>query len=235
MANIDIIYFDMGNTLVNFKNNKKTTLDTSIEETTDYINKQYNLRLSHETVKQYYEYWQTQIRLYQMHHQEVDITMVLNQFFNGYGLTFTEEMAIELYKVFYRQTFNNAQLEPYVAEILEEIQTDYKIGVISNMPIYSDVTKDIFRMLKIDALIDYYLFSYDIKICKPSPEIFRKATIDTNISANNSIMVGDSLQNDYLPAQQIGMHPLLYGKNDQYNSFSDYREMMVKVKKYERN
>lgn len=58
MNNIDIIYFDVGNTLVNFKNNKKTTLDSSIEETTSYINKYYGINITHELFKTYYEIWQ---------------------------------------------------------------------------------------------------------------------------------------------------------------------------------
>ena len=235
MNSIDIIYFDMGNTLVNFKNNKKTTFDSSMEEIIGYINRQYNIKIAYEILKKYYETWQKKVQLYESKNQEVDITITLNEFFQQYGITFSEEEAMELYKVFYRQTFNNAQLEPYAAETLYEIKKKYKTGIISNMPIYSEVTKEIFKILKIDTLIDYYLFSYDIKICKPNLEIFRKAILDNKIPAINSVMIGDSIKNDYLPAQQIGMYPILYGNNKEYNCFDDYRKMIEKVKKYEKN
>ena len=176
MNNIDIIYFDVGNTLVNFKNNKKTTLDSSIEETTSYINKYYGINITHELFKTYYEIWQKKVRIYESKNKEVDILPVLNDFFQIYGLTFTEKEAIELYRILYHQTFVNAQLEPFALETLQELKKEnYKLGIISNMPIYGDVASEIFRELKINNLFDYCLFSYDIKICKPSLEIFKKA------------------------------------------------------------
>lgn len=236
MSNIDIVYFDMGNTLVNFKNNKKTTLDSSIEETVCYINRHYGINITHELFKMYYKEWQEKVRIYEAENKEVDILLVLNTFFKRYGLIFTEKEAIQLYKILYHQTFENAQLEPFVLEALLELRKEnYKTGVISNMPVYGEVAGEILRGLKIENLFDYYLFSYDIRICKPSLEIFRKAILDNNIPAQNSIMIGNSLENDYFPARQIEMNPILYGTCEKYNSFDNYKLVMERVKRYERN
>lgn len=236
MSNIDIVYFDMGNTLVNFKNNKKKTLDSSIEETICYINRHYGINITHELFKMYYKEWQEKVRTFETENKEADILLILNDFFKRYGLIFTEKEAIQLYKVLYHQTFENAQLEPFVFEALLELKKEnYKMGIISNMPVYGDVASEILRVLKIDKFFDYCLFSYDIRICKPSLEIFKKAVLDNNIPAQNSIMIGDSLKNDYFPARQIKMHPILYGASKEYDSFDNYKLVMKKVKRYERN
>lgn len=236
MSNIDIVYFDMGNTLVNFKNNKKNILDSSIEETVCYINRRYGINITHELFKMYYKEWQEEVKTYEAENKEVDILLVLNDFFKKYGLIFTEKEAIQLYKILYHQTFENAQLELFVFEALVELKKEnYKTGIISNMPVYSEVAMEILRGLKIDKFFDYYLFSYDIRICKPSLEIFKKAILDNNILAQNSIMIGDSLKNDYFPARQVEMNPILYGASKEYNSFDNYKLIMERVKKYERN
>ena len=192
--------------------------------------------MTYEVFKKYYETWQKKVQIYESKNKEVDILPVLNEFFKMYGITFTETEAIELYRILYHQTFANAQLEPFVPEALYELRKEiYKTGIISNMPIYGDVSIEIFKGLNIETLFDYYLFSYDIRTCKPSLEIFKRAILDNKIPAAKSIMIGDSLKNDYFPAQQVGINPILYSKIEGHNSFDSYKHIMKKVKKYERN
>jgi putative hydrolase of the HAD superfamily len=52
------------------------------------------------------------------------------------------------------------------------------------------------------------LFSSDIGIQKPNPEIFRRALAGLGIEAGKALFVGDSHENDIVPAEALGMQAL---------------------------
>lgn len=90
--------------------------------------------------------------------------------------------------------------------------------------------KDIF-----DALV----VSCRVGLLKPDPRIFELALAKLNVAASEALMVGDTLQDDILPAQTLGMKTLLY---DERNRYPEYPERIFAltdipqlVKKYERD
>ena len=50
--------------------------------------------------------------------------------------------------------------------------------------------------------------SAEAGIAKPDPTIFRLALEQANCAAENAVMIGDRLDNDIIPAKQLGMHTI---------------------------
>ena len=55
-----------------------------------------------------------------------------------------------------------------------------------------------------------------VKACKPHREIFEKALEMAGATAEETILIGDSITSDILPAKELGIHPVLIArKKDQ--------------------
>ncbi|PWA12268.1 L-2-haloalkanoic acid dehalogenase [Pueribacillus theae] len=93
---------------------------------------------------------------------------------------------------------------PNLIKILDILKSrSIRLGMITN-------GKGQFRMTNIEALgiknyFDTILISEWEGIKKPNPKIFKKALSQLNVSANESIYVGDHPLNDIKGAQNIGM------------------------------
>lgn len=60
----------------------------------------------------------------------------------------------------------------------------------------------------IGKYIDLSVSSAETGIAKPDPAIFRLALEQANCAAENAVMIGDRLDNDIIPAKQLGMHTI---------------------------
>lgn len=88
----------------------------------------------------------------------------------------------------------------------------FQIGLISNTPLpgkCNDLTLSKLGLLK---YLDCRLYSYDFGIRKPHCEIFIKAAEKLECDIAECLMIGDSLEADIKPAQQIGMKVIWFNK-----------------------
>jgi len=96
-------------------------------------------------------------------------------------------------------------IEPDAWELLEWLKSNgYRMGLISNA---SD-SDDVFALLKQHKLMGFFekiLISADIGIRKPHPSIFLPAIHHFAISADQALMVGDTLEMDIKGAIDVGM------------------------------
>lgn len=83
-----------------------------------------------------------------------------------------------------------------------------KVGIISG-----NYEEEIERMVEIGGIdkgfFDIIVGADTIKRRKPNPEIFRYALSKLGLKPQETIYVGDNLENDYIPAKSVGMHPFL--------------------------
>lgn len=63
------------------------------------------------------------------------------------------------------------------------------------------------KELGFDTLIDEWALSYELGVCKPSPEIFRRACFQLDVEPEDALMVGDTLAD--AGAASIGCRTLL--------------------------
>ncbi len=94
-------------------------------------------------------------------------------------------------------------------ETLEMLQAlkdkGIKIGLISNC--YSDEA-DVIRHSTIFPYLDVAMLSYEQGICKPDPEIYRRAMAELGVSLEECLYVGDGGSKELFAARDLGMRTL---------------------------
>ena len=103
-------------------------------------------------------------------------------------------------------------------ELLRKNGGKYKIGIIANQNPGSKERLESFGILE---YIDLIVASAEEGCAKPDSKIFEIALSRAGVQASDSVMIGDRIDNDIIPANEIGMKTVWvkqgYGK---YWSFS---------------
>ncbi len=79
---------------------------------------------------------------------------------------------------------------------------DYKLGIIANQKLGTEERLEYWGLRQ---YLDVIAASAEIGYAKPDKEIFEKAFELAECTAEESVMVGDRLDNDIIPAKAIGM------------------------------
>ena len=86
--------------------------------------------------------------------------------------------------------------------ILEALSKKYKLGVIANQSLG---TKERLDNWNIGKYFDVVVSSAEAGCAKPDLKIFNLALEQAGCKPNDAVMIGDRLDNDIVPAKQIGM------------------------------
>lgn len=108
-------------------------------------------------------------------------------------------------------------------QCLEILSKKYKIGIIANQSLG---TKE--RLAQKDVLkyIDLVIASAEEGVAKPDRKIFKIALERSNCKAANSIMIGDRIDNDIVPANLLGMNTIWIKRG-----FGQYWKINRKIEK----
>ena len=79
----------------------------------------------------------------------------------------------------------------------------FKLGLISN--VYDPYIKPFFD-LGLNDFFDFTIFSCEVGMAKPEPEIYHKMSELSDISFNEMVMVGDSFTSDYETPASLGIN-----------------------------
>ena len=94
-------------------------------------------------------------------------------------------------------------LYPETKAVLKSLyDKGYKLGIIANQSAGSAKRLDDWGILK---YFDVIAASAEEGVAKPNAEIFRRALAKAGCAPQNAVMVGDRLDNDIVPANEIGM------------------------------
>lgn len=94
------------------------------------------------------------------------------------------------------------KLYPDTKMILEILSKKYKLGVIANQSLG---TKERLDNWNIGKYFDVVVASAEAGCAKPDLKIFNLALEQAGCKPNDAVMIGDRLDNDIVPAKQIGM------------------------------
>lgn len=94
------------------------------------------------------------------------------------------------------------RLFPDTIECLEKLHQYYRIGIIANQSLGSKERLETFGILK---YIDLVVASAEEGVAKPDKRIFEIALERARCKPEETVMVGDRLDNDIIPANEIGM------------------------------
>ncbi|MGN1202555.1 MAG: HAD family hydrolase [Eubacterium sp.] len=91
---------------------------------------------------------------------------------------------------------------PEAEKCLRKLSKKYKIGIIANQTFGSEERLEKIGLLK---YINIVVASAEEGVAKPDLRIFEIALSKADCKADESVMVGDRLDNDIVPANKIGM------------------------------
>lgn len=89
-----------------------------------------------------------------------------------------------------------------VSNILKKLSQKYKIGIIANQPFG---TADRLKEWNIYEYFDVICASAEEKCAKPDLKLFEIALAKADCAPENAVMIGDRIDNDIIPAGQLGM------------------------------
>ena len=101
-----------------------------------------------------------------------------------------------------------SKLMPHAREVLEYLSAKYNLYILSNG--FKELQFHKMSSSDIDKYFRKVVLSDDIGILKPWPEIFHFALSATQSELNDSLMIGDSWENDIAGAAGVGMHQVFY-------------------------
>lgn len=94
------------------------------------------------------------------------------------------------------------KLYPNVTIILQKLSENYKLGIIANQPLG---TADRLKEWNIYKYFDVICASAEEKCAKPDLRLFQIALNKTDCKPYETVMIGDRIDNDIIPAGQLGM------------------------------
>ncbi|RMD92544.1 MAG: HAD family hydrolase, partial [Calditrichaeota bacterium] len=108
-----------------------------------------------------------------------------------------------------QQTF----LAPKVKEVLDYLIKSYELGVISNG--FATIQRTKIKNLGLESYFKYQIYSSQVGVMKPRPEIFLEAMREAQKAAHEICFVGDSYEYDILGAKRVGWKAILYAPDGQ--------------------
>ncbi len=100
--------------------------------------------------------------------------------------------------------WNNSleKLYPNVSNILDALSENYKLGIIANQSLG---TADRLKQWDILKCFDVICSSAEENCAKPDLELFQIALKRADCKPYESVMIGDRIDNDIIPAKRLGM------------------------------
>ncbi|MDW7679935.1 MAG: HAD family hydrolase [bacterium] len=100
---------------------------------------------------------------------------------------------------------NISPLMPAIVPVIQQLAEKYKLGIIANQP------SSVVDVLREHAILDYFKIlgiSQMLGKSKPDRAFFRWALDQANCLPEQALMVGDRIDNDIVPARELGMRTL---------------------------
>lgn len=199
------LFFDLDDTLWAFSENARDTFEEMYQK--------YDYSRFFQSFDHYYELYQRRNLELWAEYGKGQITKdELNRQRFSYPLEAMGAGDAELAKAFSDDFFSviptKSKLMPHVKEVLEYLSANYNLYILSNG--FQELQCRKMRSSGIDHFFNKVVLSDDIGILKPWPEIFHFALSATQSELRDSVMIGDSWDNDITGARGVGMHQIYY-------------------------
>lgn len=132
-------------------------------------------------------------------------------------VTPTDFMTDSIIKEFKQDWFIYYDVIPETHKVLEELyNSNFNLYMLTNG--FKDIQYAKIKKCGLLKWFDKIVISEELGVGKPNIEVFLKLVTEENLEISETIMIGDSLSNDYLPAKEIGIDSILF---DRFNNCSD--------------
>jgi len=137
-------------------------------------------------------------------------TRVLGDF----GLGYDEALVAEMSHLYTRGRLRGARLFPGVREALAALREAYIIGVITEGD--GRLQREQLERLGLDGVFRHVIISQEVGLHKPDPALYDYALAAAEVVPKESVMVGDRIDWDLVPAKRIGMRTAFFTHNNRY-------------------
>lgn len=202
--NIEHIFFDLDRTLWDFDENSKQTLielhQRYLSETEIHFDSFFACyqEINHRLWDQYNKHTITKEELRKLRFKNT------LQFFNINDVA----LASQLEKEYIDTTPNRTKLIDGAEEVLDYLSSKFRLHIITNG--FNEVQHHKIKHSGIANYFDVIITSDTAGINKPNPNLFIHSLNRASAVPENSLMIGDDLQNDVLPALSINMQAVWY-------------------------
>jgi putative hydrolase of the HAD superfamily len=203
-----MIFFDIDQTLINHQQAQNTAASLFLQ--------QFSSSLPH-TSEEFCQRWQTVMERHFTTFMQGEITFVehrrrrMREIFQEAELNFGDDEADERFAIYLQYYEDNWTLFDDVLPCLNAL-SDRRLGIISNGNTEQQMKK--LYQTGIANRFDVVVVSEEIGVSKPRPGIFMSAHRRAGVEARRCIYVGDSLQNDALAAEAVGMKGIWLNRED---------------------
>lgn len=120
-----------------------------------------------------------------------------------------DEQSHRQYAATYWELFcHSDHFEEGAEEVLSYVKDKYKLGIITNG--ISEAQRKRLVATKLDKLFASVVISDEVDVRKPDEEIFAIALRELDLQRSEVLYVGDSLEDDYIGARNVGIDFCLY-------------------------
>lgn len=103
-------------------------------------------------------------------------------------------------------------VRPNAREVLEGLRTHgVRTALVSN---WDRRGPRLLARMGLEAFFDSRVFSCEVGVEKPDPEIFREALRRLSVPPEKTVMLGNSPSHDLRPARKLGMRPRRFGTGE---------------------
>ncbi len=111
---------------------------------------------------------------------------------------------------------------PESEDVLKKLREKYKVILVSNT---DKSALHIIEKLSLNDYFDKIYLSYQTGLLKSNPELFNRILKDFNVSPDEAVMIGDSIDSDMKAPSQLGIRTILIDRRGR-------REYKTKVKNH---
>jgi putative hydrolase of the HAD superfamily len=152
---------------------------------------------------------------------EISVQAVWEAFLAGHGLetrTESHELAVTLAHLYRAISLKRLELYPSVKHVLDELQSHYRIGIVSDaQPCWALPEM---RALGLGTYFHPVIMSADYGFRKPDPRLFEKALNLMGLASSEVLLVGNDAYRDIHGAGQLHIKTIFFGSNQGRQSYS---------------
>jgi putative hydrolase of the HAD superfamily len=153
---------------------------------------------------------------------EISVEAVWKAFLAGHvmrGRSGCHELALTLAHLYRAISRKRLQLYPSVKRVLDELQSRYRMGIISDgQPCW---LLPEMKALGLDTYFDPVIVSADYGFRKPEPRLIEKSLDAMGVTSSEVLFVGNDMYRDIYGARQLHIKTIFFMSNQGRQSYSD--------------
>lgn len=142
--------------------------------------------------------------------EELDIVQLFEEALGGLGLDLPRGLTRRIAVLEHRAMASTMIVPGENLKVLRDLRhRGLKTGLVSNAHFLPEMMREDIERLGVAKYIDDAVFSSEVRVRKPHPDIFRKVLDALGVEPTQAVFVGDRLVDDIGGAQALGMMTVL--------------------------